>query len=279
VIWSVGLHLWLALSPALVMRLSREGGAGHGLGRMSRIGSLAMLSALGLVWALAGRISYGGFFLIGGSVMALGGLFAFGMREGRSRSDGPKWVWRGRYRLYYALTLLEGARRQLFQTFAVFALTHEYHTPVHVIARLMLLNTALTILLAPRVGLWMDRIGERRMLTVYYVGLALVCTGYATAPHVWMLYGFYVLDSLLFTCAIGLTTYLRRICPAEELTASLAMGVTVNHVAAVLVPITGGTIWDAWGYQTTFAAGIGLAVIAAFIAARIPEKHPAGTGG
>lgn len=272
VVWSVGLHLWLALSPALVMRLSAQGGEGHGLGRMGRVGSLATLSALALVWALAGRIDYGVFFLIGGAVMALGGLFALGVREGHVRSEGPKWVFRGRYRLYYVLTLLEGARRQLFQTFAVFALTHEWHTPVQVIARLMLLNTALTILLAPRVGLWMDRIGERRMLTAYYVGLAVVCAGYASATHAWMLYVFYVIDGLLFTCTVGLTTYLRRICPPRELNASLAMGVTVNHVAAVLVPVTGGRIWDAFGYQTTFAAGIGLAVLAAVVAARIPER-------
>jgi predicted MFS family arabinose efflux permease len=272
IVWSVGLHVWLALSPALVMRLSREGDEGHGLGRMNRVGSLATLSALALVWTLAGRIPYSGFFLIGGAVMALGGLFAGRVREGRAPGNGPKWVFRRRFGLYYALTLLEGARRQLFQTFAVFALTHEYHTPVRVIARLMLVNTLLTILLAPRVGAWMDRVGERRMLTGYYVALALVCAGYATAPQVWMLYGLYVADSLLFTCSIGLTTYLRRICPARELTASLAMGVTVNHVAAVLVPVTGGAIWDAWGYRTTFAAGIGLAVVAAAVARRIPER-------
>lgn len=275
VLWSVGLHVWLAISPALVMRLSREGGEGHGLGRMSRVGSLATLAALALVWALAGRVSYGGFFLIAGAVMALGAIFARGVREGHVRGEGPKWIFRASYGRYYLLALLEGARRQLFQTFAVFALTHEYGAPVQVIAKLMLLNTALTILLAPRVGQWMDRYGERRMLSGYYVGLALICAGYATAPQVWMLYILYVADSLLLTCSLGLTTYLRRICPAHELNASIAMGVTVNHVAAVLVPITGGQIWDAWGYRTTFAAGIGLAIVAALVASRIQDRGKA----
>lgn len=273
VFWSVGLHLWLALSPVLVMRLSKQLGEGRGLGLMTRVGSVATLSALGMVALLAGRISYEGFFLLAGAVMALGGLLCGGVRPGEGDGARLKWVFRRRYLLYYGLTLLEGARRQLFQTFAVFTLTREFQTPVQVIARLMLVNTVLTILAAPRVGIWMDRVGERRMLTWYYLGLAAICVGYAVAPAAWMLYSFYIADSLLMTFSIGLTTYLRRICPPEELTPSVAMGVTVNHVAAVLVPITGGLIWQAWGYQRTFMAGVLVALVAVALARRIPERR------
>jgi predicted MFS family arabinose efflux permease len=272
VFWSVGLHLWLALSPVLVLRLSREGGEGRGLGLMARVGSLAMLTALALVSLLAGRVPYPVFFLLAGLVMAVGGAFAWGVWEGHGGGARQKWVFRKRYSLYYALTLLEGARRQLFQTFAVFALVREFHTPAQVIARLMLLNTLLTVFAAPRVGALMDRVGERRMLTLYYLGLAAVCIGYATARHPWMLYAFFVADSLLITFSVGLTTYLRRICPPEELTASLAMGVTVNHVAAVLVPVSGGMIWQTWGYQRTFWSGVLVALLAVALARRVPDR-------
>ena len=39
------------------------------------------------------------------------------------------------------------------------------------------------------------------------------------------------------------------------------MGLTMNHVAAVSVPVTAGYLWATLGYHTIFWAGLGLAVV------------------
>jgi hypothetical protein len=51
---------------------------------------------------------------------------------------------------------------------------------------------------------------------------------------------------------IGAATYLRKVAVAEEIAPSLAMGVTLQHAAAIVVPITTGIILNYVGYQIPF---------------------------
>ena len=81
----------------------------------------------------------------------------------------------------------------------------------------------------------------------------------------------YVTDALLSSFAVGLTTFLNRIARPGDLTPSLAMGLTMNHVAAVIVPVTGGYLWQTTGhYQIPFWIGVAIAVVSALSAMRLP---------
>jgi MFS family permease len=71
---------------------------------------------------------------------------------------------------------------------------------------------------------------------------------------------------------VGIQTYIRHTAPREELSPSLAMGLTWNHVAAVSVPLAAGLIWERYGYQQIFLCGIGLAVAAVVMCLTLP-KH------
>ena len=82
-----------------------------------------------------------------------------------------------------------------------------------------------------------------------------------------VLYALYVVDSAFFIFAMALTTYVNRIAPPGEHTPTLSMGVAVNHVAAVSMPLAGGLLWKYVGYQSVFL--IGAAVAGASIAAAL----------
>jgi hypothetical protein len=43
----------------------------------------------------------------------------------------------------------------------------------------------------------------------------------------------------------------------------------VNHAAAVIVPLVGGQLWKAFGYQTTFFGGAVVVAISVFFALRM----------
>ena len=75
------------------------------------------------------------------------------------------------------------------------------------------------------------------------------------------LYVLYCIDNLIFFGGIALTTYLHKIAPDDEVKPTLSMGVTMNHVAAVLAPLAGGLVWHFFGYQVIFYAGALLAFI------------------
>jgi MFS family permease len=157
------------------------------------------------------------------------------------------------------------------------------------VAVLLLVNNALTMLAAPVVGRWTDRLGERKVLTTYYALVAVIFFGYTRITHVaaasgispeWLFYGLFAVDNLLFTASVGIQTYIRHTATPEDLSPSLAMGLTWNHVAAVSVPLVAGFIWERFGYQQIFLWGIGLAVLSSAMCLTLPpatlKRVPAG---
>ncbi len=271
-LWSIGFHLWTSVSPGLTMRVAQENQEGRRLGQMSSVSSLASLSALALVFFGAKSIGYSHLFLLSGLLLLLSSLPCWFLSQDLATPGRQPILFRWKYRRYYGLVFLEGCRRQIFTTFAAYALVREYHTSVQTMALLMLINGFSTLITAPKVGEWVDRVGERKVLSFYYLGLILIFTGYATLRKAYLLYLLYCLDSLLFTCGVGINTYLRRIVPPQEMTPTLAMGVTMNHIAAVTVPLIGGALWSRWSYPVTFLAGAVVAGASLKVALALPEK-------
>jgi MFS family permease len=125
-----------------------------------------------------------------------------------------------------------------------------------------------------------DRSGERGPLTFYSIGLIVVFLGYATSQTVWALYGLFLVDNVLFSFGVGFTTYLHRIVRPGELTPCVSMGVTMNHVAAVTVPVGGAWLWEHYrNYQIPFWVGVAVATVSLFATRWLPtgvasEGHP-----
>lgn len=271
VLWSTGFHLWSSVQPSMVLAVAERERQGQRLGQMSSIGAVAGLCALALVSVTAARLEYSTVFLIAGGCMAAAGVACTLLSPNLGTANRLRLVIRREYGLYYWLTFLEGCRRQIFTTFALYVLVRHYHTPVTTIAKLLFLNGVVTLIAAPRVGALTDRLRERRTLSFYYVACFLLFVGYALVHNLAALYVFFCVDALLFSFSIGITTYLQRILREGERTPTLAMGVTFNHVAAVVVPLVGGHMWQWWGYETTFAAGSLVALLSLWSCRRLPE--------
>ena len=77
---------------------------------------------------------------------------------------------------------------------------------------------------------------------------------------------------------IGTTTYLRKICRPEDLAPSLAMGVSLAHLTAIVVPIIGATLWARLGYQFPFLFGTVFIFISLWLTQKIdiPKQRIAG---
>jgi predicted MFS family arabinose efflux permease len=75
------------------------------------------------------------------------------------------------------------------------------------------------------------------------------------------LLGLYVVDNVLFGFSIALQSYFQKIALApEEITPNISLGQTLNHVAAVIIPVAGGLLWEALGAQYTFLVGVAIAL-------------------
>jgi len=205
-------------------------------------------------------------------LMFIGALTCWFVKRDLSSPDKPRMVFRRRYSLYYGLTFLEGCRKHVFITFAVYVLVHRFNTPMHLVAMLMLINNVVNLTLAPFVGRLIDRIGEKRVLATSYSCLIFVFIGYGLIKSVGILYVLYCLDNLLYLSTYGLTTYLSRTADEQDIVPSLSMGVTMNHLAAVAVPVTGGLIWSSVGYTYTFIAGAGVVMVSLFLALHVDNS-------
>jgi hypothetical protein len=275
VTWSIGFHLWTSVSQALVLNLSRGRKGGTNLGKMSGVSGMATLFALGLSWLLshvAPHYGYVNYFYLAGISILLSAILCSMLSTPKIVAPRARLILRKEYGLFYLLTFLEGCRRQIFSIFASYALIVVYHVPLSSMLMLQFINAIMISVTAPAMGRQIDKRGEKGPLRFYSIGLILVFLGYAIVHNVYALYGLFLLDNVLFSFGVGYTTYLHRIVREGELTPCLAMGVTMNHIAAVTVPIGGALLWQHFNnYQIPFWVGVTLAIVALIANRWLPD--------
>ena len=261
VIWSIGFHLWAPLEQALALAYSPPGDKGRWLGQLRSVGSIAWLASIGACMVLMDHVGYEGLFVLAGLAAVLGGVTLLFATHKVPADEHKGILLKREYALYYLLNFLGGWRKQMFITFAIFALVKVHGMPVETTLVLAFVNQFLITLSAPILGRMVDRFGERIMLSASYIGLIFVFLGYGLIEHRPTLYVLYCIDNLIFFGSIALTTYIYKIAPQRDLKPTLSMGVTMNHVAAVIAPLVGGVVWHLFGYQIIFFAGSVLAFI------------------
>ncbi len=135
-------------------------------------------------------------------------------------------------------------------------------------------------------GILVDRLGERAILVADGIVLAVVCVGYGYAHSIagdadtarLIACGCFIVDDLLFALGYARAIYVSRLTggSSQELTATLAMGVSINHIVSMTIPIVAGTIWALFGYERLFLAAAVFALGISAVSSRVPGKaaHP-----
>jgi len=270
-VWSIGFHLFNPLNNGLVLAAAEPSKQGRALGWIGGIGSAGALAGMVMVFVVVGFLGLRGTFLPTGMCVLVGAVALLFMHD-REATRRTRLVLRRRYWIYYALTLLDGSRRQIFSTFAVFLLIKVYGLDVRPITALLVFNSIVTMLVTPVVGRMIDRYGERRMLILNYACLVFLFAGYALVHNLLILGVLYCVDNAFFAFSLGISSHLGRIAPREDVTPSLAMGSTFNHVAAVGVPLVGGLLWYSVGYQVTFLAGAATCLLSVAVSLAMKER-------
>ncbi|MEE8570855.1 MAG: MFS transporter [Candidatus Bathyarchaeia archaeon] len=275
-IWSIGFHSWVPLSSSMTLSLSETEKEGKRLGQINSIAAIAAIIAMAAVMVFSSilEMQYRLFFIIAGTISVFGGLLVFKIPSTKKAFNKTRFVFRRRYSVFYVLSFFEGARRQMFVTFAPFALVKIYGLDVTAMALIMVIGRVITFLSSPYVGKLIDRVGPKTMLTLSYILMIVAFLGYALIHNVLVLIPLYILNSVLMIISrISRTTYINEIAPITDLIPSLAMGQTVEHIAAVIMPFTGGIIWGIFGYEVTFFIGVACAVCLLLFARKINVKN------
>lgn len=283
---SVGFHSWIQLQPALGLSIARRGEEGSTLGRLNSIGFLGSFITLAAVFLLLLGVEHfkgdlrtyqepylRGLFVFVGVAGVIGAIaisrFPIMTSDLAAARAAPKIVWRREYRLYYALSFLDGSRQQIYFAFAPFVLVEEFKVNARSITLLLIVSAILNWRTGSIVGKMVDVHGEKRVLSVAYILHLVVFLGFAFSSSVWMLYVFYLGYLWLFLFYVGTTTYLRKIAHREDIPASLAMGVSLAHLTAIVVPIIGAALWSRLGYQFPFLFGTVFCILSLYLTQKI----------
>ncbi len=275
---SMGYHTVLQTQNALALSMTTEGKSGATLGRMSAFnqgGSLAALIFI-LITFHFGWLSFRPTFVVLGVVALLGAIAVVGfphLHDGEERAQAARRdpiVFRRDYRYYYLLTLIDGGRQQIFFSFGLYVLVHAFHLSVAQVSALLIAVTFAAMLAGPTIGRLIDTYGERRMLSAVNVAYIIALSGYAFTQNVIVACGCYVVYTFISPLSsIAAATYLRKVAVAQDIAPSFAMGTTMQHAAAIVVPITAGIILNYFGYQIPFMIACGFACLNFFVTQRL----------
>lgn len=286
VVWSLGDHIIYAVEGPLGLKLARAGSEGRRLGQLGGARNLGTILGVISVWLMARFVGdrYDLFYLMSGVCAMAAGFFYSRLRLGQGEPSSRRLIYRREYHLFYAISALFGIRKQIFLVFGTWLLVAVYEVPVSTIALLYFIASALGIVLRPLLGDVIDWLGERKVLAADEIMLLAVCLVYAFAGNLlsapralWLLYAAYVLDHILFALRVARTTYLKKIAvDPTDITPTISLGITIDHLVAMSLPILSGVIWERYGHQWVFLMAGGIAVAGFFIClrVRVPESPP-----
>ena len=276
---STGFHYFETLKQSLSLQWFTKEEAPEMLGKLISVGALASLCTYGALWVLLEviQLEFKWIYLIAGSV-ALAIIIFMWLAFPEFKSETPqtkKLVLRKRYWLYYALTFMSGARRQIFTVFAGFLMVEKFGYSAADITLLFLANYAFNWLFAKKIGRWIGVVGERKALMFEYAGLICVFVGYAVVQTAEVAAALYIIDHLFFALALAIKTYFQKIADPADMASTAGVAFTINHIAAVIIPVSFGLLWLV-SPAAVFYVGAGMALLSLILSLNIPQAPTEG---
>ena len=271
---SFGFHYYETTNMSLTLQYFKQHESPWVFGKLT---SLAAATSIGiglLIWLLMSWLTFTQVYLIIGGLIAAAGLWAL-TRDPSDINIIPQrrqMILRKKYWLFYFLTFMAGARRQIFIAFSVLLLVQKFDYSVREVTILFVINNAINYFLCPIVGKSIIRFGERKILSLEYLSVIFIFTAYATVQSKTLVALLYILDQIFFTFAIAIRTYFQKVGDPQDIAPSMAVGFTINHLAAVFLPALGGMLWVI-DYRIPFFAGAILGAVSLLAVQKIRTPH------
>lgn len=261
---STGFHYYETTNQSLTLQYFDQQKAPMVLSYQRSFAALISIAVGLLIWYFSKHLALSFvtlFSMIGFAVLLIGIWALFQNPEDKDIiPQKKKFLLRKKYWLYYVLTFLAGARRQIFVAFAVFLLVQRFHFDLAEISILFVANNVINFFLYPYLGRFVVRFGEQKLLSIEYFSLIFIFFGYAYTDSSAVVIALYFLDQILFNFSFAIRTFFQKIGDPTHIAPSMSMGFTINHIAAVIIPFAGGLMWDV-NYKLPFIFGAIIAIL------------------
>jgi predicted MFS family arabinose efflux permease len=271
-VMSFGFHYYETTNQSLTLQYFSRAVSPLIFGRLRSLAAATSIVVALLLFVMGLALSYRVMFLVVGGLVSAAGIW--GLQQDPTHKDAEpqhrRMIFRRRYFLFYFLTFMAGARRQIFVAFSVYLLVKVFRCTVTEITLLFVANNAVNYVLSPAIGRAIVRFGERRVLSLEYAGLIGVFLVYAFTGSKPIAVAMYILDHILFNFAIAIRTYFQKVADPRDIAPSMAVGFTINHIAAVAMPAIGGALWMV-DYRIPFVTGAVFSLASLVAVQRIPN--------
>ncbi|CCO23382.1 MFS transporter [Maridesulfovibrio hydrothermalis] len=262
IIMSFGFHYYETLNQSLTLQYFGYSEAPIVMGRLRSLGAATNIVVGVTIFAVSGMFDYQELFIAAGAIAMLAGFYCF--FQDPSSTDIPvqhkKMIFRSKYWLFYALSFMAGARRQIFVAFAVFLLVKKFDYSIQEIAALFVLNNIINFFVNPIIAKSVNKYGERKVLTLEYASLVFIFTAYAFTDSPVVGGMLYILDNIFFNFTMAIKTFFQKIADPKDIAPSMAVSFTINHIAAVFVPVLAGIAWM-HDYRIVFLGAAALSTV------------------
>jgi len=276
-VMSFGFHYYETTNQSLTLQYFSKDTTPIVMGRLRSLAAASSIASGILIWILIKFLDYRDTFIVIGILVAMAGIW--GLLQDPTHKNLPpqrqKMILKKKYLLYYILTFLSGARRQIFMVFSIFLLVKYFHFSVQEMTILFIVNNTIAWVLNPLIGKAIVKFGERWISSIEYIGVIIIFIVYAYTSSKAIAAGMYIIDNILFNFSVAIRTYFQKIADPKDISSSMAVGFTINHIAAVFLPALGGYLWMI-NYRIPFIAGAGIGVLSLVAAQFMRSSHIAG---
>lgn len=286
VVYSTGQHLYIPLSNTIGMSFAKTGSFGERLGQVQSITSMSVIVTSAVLFLLYKFLnaSYALVFSIAGIAMITAGILFFMIgKNSRKIVSEKRFVFRKEYKMYYLLSVINGARKQITITFVPWLLIDVFGRPVTYITVMFFIVCILNVFFKPWYGRLIDRRGESYALQFEAVIMFLACIGFAFAKITLPFNAALAVASLCYigdklmeqASGIARATLAKKISNEEsEVARTLTMGQSMDHAVSMCIPLVAGAAWytgGANGYIYVFIGALVISMINFFVAGSINE--------
>ena len=261
-VMSFGFHYYETTNQSLTLQYFDVTTSPRVFGKLRSLSAASNIGIGVFIYLIATILNFTQIYLLIGGLIITAALWGF-LQEPTDRNVVPQrkeMIFRKKYWLFYFLTFMGGARRQIFMAFAVFLLVKKFQFSIQEVTALFVINNLINYFLSPLIGRAIIRFGERKVLSLEYSSLVFIFMAYATVQSKTLVAFLYILDHIFFNFAIAIRTFFQKVGDPRDIAPSMAVGFTINHLAAVFLPAIGGLLWMV-DYRIPFMAGAGMSLV------------------
>jgi hypothetical protein len=244
-IMSFGFHYYETTNMSLTLQYFDESISPWVFGKQRSYAAASNIAVGILIYLFVFLLDFTKIYLLFGSLIIAAAVWGL-LQDPSDKTIIPqrkKMIVRRKYGLFYFLTFMAGARRQIFMAFAVLLMVQKFKYSVQEVTILIVVNNITNYYLSPLIGKSIIRFGERKVLSLEYLSLIFIFVAYAVTGSKLIVAFLYILDHIFFNFSIAIRTYFQKVGDPRDIAPSMAVGFTINHIAAVFLPALGGMLW------------------------------------